>query len=73
MHHLDVTGLSAQLESKEVPDADVAPSENWLDDSLIMAHNALLNCLVNYNRAARLGMRRELRQAIRDFMKAWKK
>jgi len=73
MHHFDVTGLSAQLESERIPDADSAPSENWLEESLNMAHKALLVCLVHYNNAARLGMSKGLKAARKDFMRTWKK
>jgi hypothetical protein len=72
MHHLDFGGLSAQSE-KESMDADIAPSEEGLEQALIIAHGAVLHCLTHYNEAAKLRMDCELEIAAENFKRAWGK
>ena len=70
MHHLDIGALSAQTED-ETLDVDVAPSEKWLGEALIMGHNAVLHCLIHYNEVANLGMGKQLEAATESFKRAW--
>ena len=70
MHHFDFGGLSAQSE-KDSMDADIAPSESWLKEALIIGHGAVLHCLVYYNEVARLEMDNELNAASENFKQAW--
>ncbi len=72
MHHLDIGALSAQAE-EETLDVDVAPSEKWLGEALIMGHNAVLHCLIHYNEVAQRGMGKELEAATEGFKRAWAK
>jgi hypothetical protein len=72
MHHLDFGGLSAQSE-QETMDADIAPSEDWLQQALVIAHGQVLHCLTHYNEAAKLGMDHELETAAERFKEAWGK
>lgn len=72
MHHLDIGALSAQAE-EDTLDVDVAPSDKWLGEALIMGHNAVIHVLIDYNEIAQLGMDKKLETAIQGFQVAWKK
>jgi hypothetical protein len=51
MHHVNMRGLAAQLERNPVPevlDADIAPSQDWLDQALLAAHVSVVFALEQY-------------------------
>ena len=70
MHHLDIGGLLSQADEATL-DVEVAPSDKWLGESLIMGHNVVLTALIFYNEVAGLGMQKELEAAAESFQEAW--
>lgn len=72
MHHIDIGGLFSQAED-ETLDVDVAPSDKWLGDALIIGHNTVLHVLHDYNEVAQLGFDKELEKAFSAFQVAWQK
>jgi hypothetical protein len=77
--HLDFSGLALQSESvfgnnKEADlFCDVAPSEKWLSEALLVGHASTLLILDCYNKVAMLGMDAEIEAANQAFVKAWRK
>lgn len=72
IQHVDIGALSSQTED-ETLDVDVAPSDKWLGEALIMGHNAVLHVLHGYNEIAQLGFDKELEKAFSTFKVAWQK
>ena len=66
MHHVDISGLSLQIE-KETWDVAVAPSKKHLDNALLSGHQAALSVLNDYNEIAQLRFDTELATAKKRF------
>jgi hypothetical protein len=74
MHHSDIGGLFAQteaLESDDVLDVDVVPSDAWLKEALISAHGAVISVLRDYNEITNLGNEQFVERADKSFLETW--
>ena len=75
--HYDIHALVMQSEVKKGEESvtylDPAPSWQWLDTALMMAHGSALLVLTVYNEVAKLGMDQEIEAAHNSFTKAWQK
>ena len=52
---------------------DVAPSERWVEEALVISHGSVLKALNDYNRLATLAIDSELETAEQRFLVSWKK
>lgn len=70
--HLDMGGISLQAE-RETMGVDVAPSESWLEEALVIAHGSAVKVLTDYNEMATLGLEKEVQLVNTGFETAWRK
>ena len=68
MQHVDIGGVMSQMDGN---DADVAPSQKWVDTALITGHMSTLRTLEVLSEAAGLGMEAELQRAMKACMGTW--
>jgi hypothetical protein len=74
MHHSDIGGLFAQLEaleSDDVLDVDLVPSDAWLKEALIISHGAVISVLRDYSEITNLGNEQFVERADKSFLEAW--
>ena len=70
IHHGDIKGLTAQLDSEGK--MDMAPSWSHLDTALISGLGSFLRCLNYFDEIARLGFRDRLETALGEYVDAVK-
>jgi len=76
MHHSDIGGLFAQTQTfgaEDVLDVDIAPSDKWLNEALIIGHGAVVAVLSDFNEITKQGLDRVVERARRLFIAAWGK
>jgi len=74
MHHVDMRGLTSQVERNEDPevlDADVAPSGAWIEQALIAGHISVVFVLEHYVELSGLDKRPLVEKAIHELRTAW--
>jgi hypothetical protein len=72
MIHLDIGGISLQVE-RETMEVDLAPSERWLEEALVIGHGSAVKVLTDYNEMAKLGLEKEVQIVNTGFETAWRK
>ncbi len=76
MHHSDMSGMVAQTlttEAEDVLDVDIAPSDKWLRESLIIGHGSVVGVLNDYNEITKAGLDEVVERATKAFVDAWGK
>ncbi len=74
MHHSDVSGMVAQTlwtEAEDVLDVDIAPSDKWLRESLIIGHGSVVGVLHAYNQITGAGLEQLVDRSTKLFVDAW--
>jgi hypothetical protein len=74
MHHSDMSGMVAQTlrtEAEDVLDVDIAPSDKWLKESLIIGHGAVVGVLRAYNEITKAGLDQVVDRSTQSFVDAW--
>lgn len=74
MHHSDMSGMVAQTlrtEAEDVLDVDVAPSDKWLKESLVIGHGAVVGVLRAYNEITKAGLDQVVERSTQLFVDAW--
>jgi len=72
MIHLDIGGILLQAE-RETMGVDVAPSEEWLEEALVIGHGSAVKVLTDYNEMAKLGLDEVVQLVNTGFEMAWRK
>jgi hypothetical protein len=74
LHHSDMSGMVAQTlrtEAEDVLDVDIAPSDKWLRESLIIGHGAVVGVLREYNEITKAGLDKIVERSTQLFVDAW--
>lgn len=74
MHHSDMSGMIAQTlrtEAEDALDVDIAPSDKWLRESLIIGHGAVIGVLRAYNEITEAGLDQVVERLTQTFVDAW--
>jgi hypothetical protein len=76
IHHGDIGGAFAQtahLEDDDVLDVEIAPSDAWLGQALMIAHGAVFSVLRDYNEITKAGLEEVVERANKTFGDTWGK
>lgn len=68
--HLSASGLQL-LTNEKSKDVDIAPTNEFLEVSLQMAHGAVLEMMADYNDLAKLGFDDEIKDLVKVYHAAW--
>jgi hypothetical protein len=75
MHHLDMRGVAAQIEKNPDPDvldANIAPSEDWVEQALLAGHTSVVFALEQYVELALPDKKQLVERALDEFRRAWR-
>jgi hypothetical protein len=76
IHHGDIGGAtasSASLTDDNVLDVEIVPSDAWLKYALMIAHDAAICALRDYNKIVTAGIDETVERVFRSYIAAWGK